>query len=62
VLDLATVIKASQTLTSEIVLGKLLSKLMKIAIENAGAQKGFLILDNDGSGSLKPKALWVKMR
>ena len=48
VLDLATVIKASQTLTSEIVLGKLLSKLMKIAIENAGAQKGFLILDNDG--------------
>jgi predicted ATPase/signal transduction histidine kinase len=47
-LDLATVIKASQTLTSEILLGKLLSKLMKIAIENAGAQKGFLILDNDG--------------
>jgi predicted ATPase/signal transduction histidine kinase len=47
-LDLSTVIKASQTLTSEIALGKLLSKLMKIAIENAGAQKGFLILDNDG--------------
>ncbi|MBD2016290.1 AAA family ATPase [Microcoleus sp. FACHB-53] len=46
-LDLATVIKASQTLTSEILLGKLLSKLMKIAIENAGAQKGFLILGND---------------
>jgi hypothetical protein len=44
---LATVIKASQTLTSEILLGKLLSKLMKIAIENAGAQKGFLILGND---------------
>lgn len=47
-LDLSTVIKASQTLTSEIALGKLLSKLMKIAIENAGAQTGFLILDNDG--------------
>ncbi|HEY9613635.1 trifunctional serine/threonine-protein kinase/ATP-binding protein/sensor histidine kinase [Allocoleopsis sp.] len=47
-LDLSTVIKASQTLTSEIALGKLLSKLMKIAIENAGAQKGFLILDKDG--------------
>ena len=47
-LDLSTVIKASQTLTSEILLGKLLSKLMKIAIENAGAQKGFLILDKDG--------------
>jgi signal transduction histidine kinase len=38
------VIKASQTLTSEIALDKLLAKLMKIAIENAGAQKGFLIL------------------
>ena len=46
-LDLSTVIKASQTLTSEIVLGKLLSKLMKIAIENAGAQKGFLIIHNN---------------
>ncbi|HEY9666760.1 MAG TPA: ATP-binding protein, partial [Coleofasciculaceae cyanobacterium] len=43
-LDLATVIKASQTLTSEIALDKLLAKLMKIAIENAGAQTGFLIL------------------
>jgi len=44
VLDLTTVIKASQTLASEIVLGNLLQKLMKIVIENAGAQTGFLIL------------------
>ncbi|RUS93814.1 AAA family ATPase [Trichormus variabilis] len=44
VLDLTTVIKASQALTGEIVLGKLLAKLMKIMIENAGAQKGFLLL------------------
>jgi predicted ATPase/serine phosphatase RsbU (regulator of sigma subunit) len=43
-LDLATVIKASQTIAGEIVLEKLLSKLMAIVIENAGAQKGFLIL------------------
>jgi signal transduction histidine kinase len=47
VLDLATVIKASLALASEIVLDKLLSKLMKIVIENAGAQKGFLILDKE---------------
>ncbi|WP_016951289.1 AAA family ATPase [Anabaena sp. PCC 7108] len=47
VLDLTTVIKASQALTGEIVLGKLLAKLMKIMIENAGAQKGFLLLDSD---------------
>ncbi|MBK1989152.1 AAA family ATPase [Sphaerospermopsis aphanizomenoides BCCUSP55] len=44
VLDLTTVIKASQALTGEIVLSKLLAKLMKIMIENAGAQKGFLLL------------------
>ncbi len=43
-IDLATVIKASQTISSEIALDKLLEKLMKIAIENAGAQKGLLLL------------------
>ncbi|NEQ64992.1 MAG: AAA family ATPase [Symploca sp. SIO2D2] len=43
-LDLAAVIKASQAIGSEIVLEQLLSKLMKIVIENAGAQIGYLIL------------------
>lgn len=46
VLDLTTVIKASQALAGEIVLEKLLAKLMQFAIENAGAQKGYLILVN----------------
>ncbi|OKH31313.1 hypothetical protein FACHB389_21780, partial [Nostoc calcicola FACHB-389] len=49
VLDITTVIKASQALASEIVLEKLLEKLMKICIENAGAQRGFLILDKEGN-------------
>ncbi|BBD60732.1 serine/threonine protein kinase and signal transduction histidine kinase [Nostoc sp. HK-01] len=49
VLDLTTVIKASQTLADEIILSKLLKKLMNIIIENAGAQKGLLILDQNGS-------------
>ncbi|MCC3407638.1 MAG: AAA family ATPase [Microcoleus sp. PH2017_10_PVI_O_A] len=44
ILDLATVIKASQSLSEEINLDKLLSALMQVAIENAGAQKGALIL------------------
>lgn len=48
VLDLATVIKASQVISGEIMLDKLLTKLMKILIENAGAQKGFLILEQAG--------------
>ncbi|MEG4320665.1 MULTISPECIES: AAA family ATPase [unclassified Microcoleus] len=43
-LDLGTVTKAARTISGEIVLDKLLSKLMALAIENAGAQRGFLIL------------------
>jgi predicted ATPase/serine phosphatase RsbU (regulator of sigma subunit)/tRNA A-37 threonylcarbamoyl transferase component Bud32 len=46
--DLSTVIKASQAITSEIKLDKLLAKLMTIAIENAGAQKGFFIMVDKG--------------
>jgi len=44
-LDLATVIKASQVLSSEIVFDKLLTKLMQIVLENAGAETGVLILE-----------------
>ncbi|MBD1808828.1 AAA family ATPase [Microcoleus sp. FACHB-SPT15] len=47
-LDIATVMKASQAISGEIVLDKLLSSLMKILIENAGAQKGYLILECQG--------------
>ncbi|MBG1267061.1 AAA family ATPase [Nostoc sp. WHI] len=43
-LDLETVLKASQAIASEILLDKLLAKLMSILIENAGAQTGYLIL------------------
>jgi predicted ATPase/signal transduction histidine kinase/CheY-like chemotaxis protein len=52
-LDLETVVKASQALAGEIVLDKLLSKLMKIAIENAGAQKGYLILEKEGNWAIE---------
>ncbi|MBW4495515.1 MAG: AAA family ATPase [Oscillatoria princeps RMCB-10] len=48
-LDLATVMKASLAISGEIVLSRLLDKLMKISIENAGAQKGSLILKRDGN-------------
>ena len=44
-LDLASVMKASQTIAGEIVLEKLLGNLMSILIENAGAQHGLLILE-----------------
>ncbi len=47
-LDLASVIKASQVLSSEIHLEQLLSTLMEVVIENAGAEKCVLILPKAG--------------
>ncbi|ABF90932.1 sensor histidine kinase [Myxococcus xanthus DK 1622] len=43
-LDLASVIKTARALSGEIVLGKLLRKLMTLVIENAGARRGLLLL------------------
>jgi predicted ATPase/serine phosphatase RsbU (regulator of sigma subunit)/tRNA A-37 threonylcarbamoyl transferase component Bud32 len=48
-LDLATVIKASQAISGEIVMEQLLRNLMKVLIENAGAQVGYLILASQGN-------------
>ncbi|MDZ8185002.1 MAG: AAA family ATPase [Nostoc sp. ChiSLP02] len=44
VLDLATLFKASQTVSSEIHLDKLLATLLNVLIENAGADKCALLL------------------
>ncbi|MEH1857664.1 MAG: ATP-binding sensor histidine kinase [Nostoc sp.] len=46
-LDLATILKASQTISCEIELKKLLSSLLRIVIENAGADKCVLMLLQD---------------
>ncbi|MBU1169520.1 MAG: diguanylate cyclase [Proteobacteria bacterium] len=43
-LDLSTILKSAQALSGEIVLEKLLKTIMKISLESAGAQKGFLIV------------------
>jgi PAS domain S-box-containing protein len=43
-LDVETVVKASQALSSEIVLPRLIEKLMRIAVQHAGAERGLLIL------------------
>jgi predicted ATPase/class 3 adenylate cyclase/tRNA A-37 threonylcarbamoyl transferase component Bud32 len=42
--DLASVVKASQAFSGEIVFTQLLQKMMLILLENAGAQRGHLIL------------------
>ncbi|MGB6014150.1 MAG: AAA family ATPase, partial [Nodosilinea sp.] len=46
--DLATVMKASQALSGEIVLSDLLTQLMQIVLENAGAEQGLLLLESGG--------------
>jgi PAS domain S-box-containing protein len=51
--DLVAVMKAAQAISSEIELDRLLSSLMKILIENAGAQTGFLILENLGEWAIE---------
>src|SRR5262249_45754634 len=42
-LELATVIKVSQAVSGEMVLEKLIDKIMRAAIEHAGAERGLLI-------------------
>src|SRR5262249_24532294 len=42
-LDLATVMKVSQAVSGEMVLEKLIDRLMRAAIEHAGAERGLLI-------------------
>ncbi|MFJ7565608.1 AAA family ATPase [Herminiimonas sp. NPDC097707] len=46
--DIQTVIRASQALSGEIQIDKLLAKLMNLLIENAGAQKGALLAIEHG--------------
>lgn len=53
--DLSTVSKASLVFAEEIVLNKLLAKLLQIVMENAGARTGFLILNKDGQLVLEAK-------
>lgn len=47
-LDLDSVLKASQAIAGEIVLDNLLENLMKIVVENAGAERGVLLLNKEG--------------
>ncbi len=59
-LDLASVIRASQALSGEIKLDRLLQQIMELVLQNAGAQRGALLIDDDGQlrvealGQLEP--------
>ncbi|SEB25471.1 AAA family ATPase [Variovorax sp. YR216] len=47
-LDLDSVMKAAHAIAGEVELDGLLARLMRIAIENAGAERGCLVLERDG--------------
>ena len=55
-LDLATVIKVSQTISGEIVFEKLLDTLMRTAIEHAGAERALLILSREAEQRIAAEA------
>jgi PAS domain S-box-containing protein len=55
-LDVAAVVKASQAVSSEIVLSKLIERLMTIALENAGADRGLLILPAEDDHLIQAEA------
>jgi PAS domain S-box-containing protein len=56
-LDVATVVKASQAVSSEIVLPRLVERLMTIALQSAGADRGLLLLPYQGEYRIEAEAL-----
>jgi PAS domain S-box-containing protein len=56
-LDIVAVIKASQAVSGEIVLGTLVEKLLLIMVEHAGAERGLLLLPHEGGWSVEAEAL-----
>jgi len=55
-LDLLTVIRASQALSAEIDPARLVTRLMTIALENAGAERGSLLRARDGRLDVEAEA------
>ena len=55
-LDLATVLKISQAVSSEIVLEKLIDTLLRAAVEHAGAERGLLIWPSGADLRLEAEA------
>src|SRR6202044_1326622 len=56
-LDVATVLKAAQAVSGEIVLDKLIERLMRIAVEHAGAERGLLVLLRDDKPQIEAAAI-----
>ena len=67
-LDLATVIKVSQAVSGEMVLERLIDRLMRAAIEQAGAERGLLVrpqneeLQIDAEATARGEEIAVQVR
>ncbi len=59
-IDLMTVVKAWQAVSGEIVLGKLVEKLLIILVEHAGAERGLLMLPRQGEWIAEAEALTLR--
>jgi PAS domain S-box-containing protein len=55
-LDVETVVEASQAISSEMALPRLVENLLQIAVENAGAERGLLILLQGGEPRIEAEA------
>ncbi len=58
--NLASMVKVSEAISREIYLDKVLSSLVKILIENAGAERGVLILEEGGQLFIEAEASFDK--
>lgn len=54
-LDIASLMRASHAISGEIEPEKVLAQIMQIMVTNAGAQRGFLLLQDDGRLIIKAK-------
>ena len=59
-IDLQTVINISHALSGEIDLERLIARLLEIGIENAGAQKGCILLERDDKFSIEAQRIVVE--
>ncbi len=58
-LELLSVVKASQAISGEIVLDRLIHKLVEVVLEQSGAQRGVLLLAPEGQLSVAAEA-WLE--
>ncbi len=56
-LDLLSVVKASQTISSELTIENLATTLLRLVVEHGGARKGYLILVTAGALTLEAEAI-----